>query len=105
MTGPAAESGVDQLWKFQLRKENAALLERLHDSEKLIQAIAAHNNRRAQEAQERIAALEAKLTMIESEEKTNAQRCEMQLEELSILKAQMKEFRVRHALDGELLAF
>ena len=88
----AAEAGVDQLWKFQLRKENAVLLEKLEANDKLIQTIAVDNNRRAQETEERITALEAKLTKFESERK-DAQRQEKQRDELAAIQAQMKDFR------------
>jgi hypothetical protein len=99
---PATEVGVDQLWKFQIRKENTALLEKLESNEKLIHAIAAENNRKVQEAQERITELEAKVTKIEAEEKKYIQRREKQSEEIATVKAQMKKFRERHTSDGKL---
>jgi hypothetical protein len=66
---PAAEEGVNLLWTFQLRKENAGLLEKLEASERTIQTCRMESSRHFQDVNERVAALEARLHKIESEEK------------------------------------
>jgi hypothetical protein len=73
---PAAEDGVNLLWTFQLRKENAGLLEKLQASERTIQASASESTRYFQEVNDRVAALEARLSKIESEEKKDRQAIE-----------------------------
>lgn len=73
---PAAEDGINLLWTFQLRKENAGLLEKLQASERTIQACASESTKYFQEVNDRVAALEARLSKIESEEKKDRQAVE-----------------------------
>lgn len=64
----AAEEGVKLLWSYQLRKENAALLERLEANERIISDRAEVTNRHFQEMNEKVEVLEERLSKIESEE-------------------------------------
>ena len=73
---PAADDGVNLLWKFQLRKENAGILEKLQASERAIQECASESTRYFQEINERVAALEEKLAKTDSEAKKDRQAIE-----------------------------
>lgn len=61
------QHGVDMLWRYQLRKESAALLERLDASRKMIENVTSETTRKLQETAERISTLESKLGSIDSE--------------------------------------
>ena len=62
------EGGLDTLWKFQLRKENAALLEKLEENARAIELCRSENMRHFQDFNERIASIEATIANIEKTE-------------------------------------
>jgi hypothetical protein len=73
---PAVEEGISLLWTFQLRKEHAALLERLEANERVIQARVDATSRYFQEMNERVEVLETRLAKIESEEEADRKAIE-----------------------------
>jgi chromosome segregation ATPase len=62
-----AQHGVDMLWRYQLRKESAALLEKLDASERMIEDITSETTRKLRETAERISTLETKLDSIDND--------------------------------------
>jgi hypothetical protein len=95
------QDGVDRLWKYQLRKEHAALLEKLDSSNKTILAVSSEANRKFHEAAERIAALEAKFTKIEGVQENMRPVVEKWHKDLASLKAQMISSAKKQIPDGE----
>ena len=83
------QDGVDCLWKFQLRKENAALLEKQDAHTKLLQSLAAETVRNKKDFDERIAALETTVLNLQRDEKKDRHAFEKWGEEMATLKAQM----------------
>jgi hypothetical protein len=73
---PATEEGVGMLRTFQLRKENAALLEKIEASAQAIQAYAAENTRFSEGIHERVAAIEARLSELERGERRDRKALE-----------------------------
>ena len=83
------QEGIDSLWKHQLRKENAALLEKQEANAKLLQSLATETVRNRKEYEERLAALETKLLNLQSEERKDRHAFERWGEELASMQAQM----------------
>lgn len=98
--GLTAQHGVDMLWRYQLRKESAVLLERLDESNKMIEDITSETDRKLQDAAERISTLEAQLSKIESEGKKMREAKQKWDDDLAALKMQMGII-ASHALDGK----
>lgn len=67
--GPAATNGGDQLWKFQIRKENQVILEKIEALTKAGQALPDQLNKRFNDSTDMIEALAAKVTKIENDTK------------------------------------
>lgn len=101
---PVAEAGVDQLWKFQLRKENAVLLEQLTANEKLIRDLATENNRKCEHSLERIMVLEGKLLEFAAAEKKEQDLREIRTREVEALKAQMRILQENATANGGLFS-
>jgi hypothetical protein len=77
------------LWRHQLRKESAALLERLDASRKLIEDIDSDTTRKLQDTAERISMLETRLSTIDSEGNKLREAKQKWDEDVAALKAQM----------------
>lgn len=90
---PAVEDGVNLLWTFQLRRENAALLERLEANERVIQARTDESARYFHELKERVDVLESKMTLIVDEEKEARKANEVWEAELRALKTKVESFQ------------
>lgn len=82
--------GLDTLWKFQLRKENAALLDKLEENAKAIEACRSENMRHFQEFNERIASIEATIFNIENTEEKASQAWGLQNQEVTALKKKVE---------------
>ena len=91
LTTPAltVQHGVDMLWRHQLRKESAALLERLDASRKMMEDVKSETVRRLQDAAERISMLETKLSSIDSEGKRMSEAKQKWDSDVAALKAHM----------------
>lgn len=61
------QHGVDMLWQHQLRKEDAALLDKINTSRKMIEDIESETTVKLLEAGKRISSLEMKLSTIGDE--------------------------------------
>lgn len=83
------QHGVDMLWRYQLRKESAALLERLDASRKMIEDISSETSRKLQDTEERISTLEAKLSTIDTEGKKMREAKQKWDDDVAALKVQM----------------
>jgi hypothetical protein len=96
-TAPATSSptrltiqhGVDMLWRHQLRKESAALLERLDASRKMIEDATSETTRKLQDAAQRISTLETKLSTIDNEGKRMREAKQKWDDDVAALKARM----------------
>ena len=84
-----AREGVDIMWRHQLRKESAALLEKLDTSRKLIKDISSDTTRKLQDVAERISTLETKLSTIDNEGKKLREAKRKWDGDVAALKAQM----------------
>ena len=98
--GLSAQHGVDMLWRHQLRKESAALLERLDASNKMIEDITSETDRKLQDAAERITTLEAQLSKIDSEGKKMKDAKQKWDDDVAALKMQMG-IMASHASEGK----
>lgn len=96
----AAEAGVEQLWKLQLRKENAAILEELQRCGKNLEEFAADDKRKFQEIEERIAGLESRASELEAELKKDRQAREKYLQDIAALKARIYAPLESHLTNG-----
>ena len=95
---------ADRLWTFQLRKENAVLLELLEESKRQQQVTDAENKRKIKEGEERLAALEAKEVEYELQKQRELQALSKDREEVASMKAQMESFlRQQRVSDGLLI--
>ena len=86
---PSFRDGLDSLWKFQLRKENAVLLENQEAQQKILQALVAESSKVGKDFEAHFSVLEARLCNLENEQKKNRHTFETWLEELAALKSQM----------------
>ena len=84
--------GLDTLWKFQLRKENAALLEKLEENAKVVEACKLENMRQFQCFSEKIACIEATIANIERMEEKGMEAWKLQSEEVAALKNKLDNF-------------
>lgn len=98
---PSVEEGVNLLWTFQLRKENAALLERLEANERVIQARSDESTRYFQEVKERVDILESQMTMVANEEKEARKAAEAWETELRTLKRKVEASIERPRISSE----
>jgi exonuclease VII small subunit len=83
------QDGVDSLWKFQVRKENSILLESYEGHTKLLQSLAAENLKNKKDFDERMAALEATVRHLQSEERKDRHAFEKYSEEMATLRTQI----------------
>jgi len=90
------------LWKFQLRKENAALLEQLEASEKVLEAQAADTSRVVQNICEKMNELDAKMAKMENEVKKDRQEQENYTKEIRSLKQTLETFKEKSSTECEL---
>jgi hypothetical protein len=109
-SSPTLSSGqdapADRLSTFQLRKENAVLLELLEESKRQQQAANAENKRKIKEGEERLAALEAREAEYELQKQRELQALNKDREEVVSMKAQMESFlRQQRVSDGLLITF
>jgi len=86
------EGGLDTLWKFQLRKENAALLEKLEENARAIEVCRSENMRHFQDFNERIASIEATIANIEKTEDKVSKAWDSQNQEIDTLKNRLEYF-------------
>ena len=86
---PSFQDGLDSIWKFQLRKENAVLLENQEAQQKSLQALTAESTKVKKDFEERYSALEARLLNLENGEKKDRQAFEAWREEMAMMKSQM----------------
>lgn len=86
---PSFQEGVDSIWKFQLRKENAVLLEKQEAQQKILQALAAESTQARKDFDERYSALEARISNLEHDERKDRHAFETWGEEMTSLKSQM----------------
>jgi septal ring factor EnvC (AmiA/AmiB activator) len=103
-TGHAAQHGADMLWQHQLRKESAALLERLDECNRRIEIVNSETNKKLQDAAERISTLEAKLSKIDSEGKKIKEAKEKWDADLAALKTQMGIISESRTSESKLIA-
>ena len=91
LTTPAltVQHGVDMLWRHQLRRESAALLERLDASRKIMEDVTLETARKLQDVAERISTLETKLSSIDSSSKRMREAKQKWDNDVAALKAQM----------------
>lgn len=66
---PPVELGVDQLWKYQLRREHAALLQGLEDQKKQYEAFTEESKVTHERLQDQITAMNSKLNKLTDEGK------------------------------------
>jgi len=93
--------GLDTLWKFQLRKENAALLEKLEENAKAIEACRSENMRHFQNLHERIAFIETTIANIETTEEKASQARELHTQEVEALKKTLENLIQDGIPDGK----
>ena len=93
----AASEGVDLLWRYQLRKENEALLEKVEASNKMIETVDAQYARCFQEADQRISALETTLSKIQGNLNKNRQGTENLGSEVATLKRKLESLEQNFA--------
>jgi exonuclease VII small subunit len=86
---PSFQDGLDSIWKFQLRKENAVLLENQEAQQKMLQALTAESTKVKKDFEERYSALEARLSNLENGEKGDRHAFETWREEMAMMKSQM----------------
>jgi hypothetical protein len=103
MLSSGRDTPADHLWKFQLRKENAVLLELLQESKRQQQAADAENKRKIKEGEERLAALEAKEAEYELRKQRELQAFNKDREEVASMKAQMESFLKQQRVSDGLL--
>lgn len=98
---PTFQEGMDSLWKFQLRKENAALLEKQDATTKQLQQVAADAIKNKKNFDERMTALETQT--IKNKKEFDERMAAL---ETTILNLQSEERRDRHAFEkyGEEMA-
>jgi CRP-like cAMP-binding protein len=91
LTTPAltVQHGVDMLWRHQLRRESAALLERLDASRKIMEDVTLETARKLQDVADRISTLETKLSSIDSSSKRMREAKQKWDNDAAALKAQM----------------
>jgi chromosome segregation ATPase len=92
------------LWQHQLRKESAALLDRLDECNRLVEDVNSETNKKLQDAAERISILEAKLSKIDSEGKKIKEAKEKWDADLAALKRQMSIISESCASESKLIA-
>jgi phage shock protein A len=100
---PATEEGLSMLRTFQLRKENAILLETIEASAQAIQACTAQNTRFNDDVSERIAALESRLSGISDEEKKNKEAIEGWGTAVRTLKRNIETIIGKDAFSGKMM--
>jgi hypothetical protein len=86
-----AAEGVNILVTYQLRKENAAILEKQAANERMIQACITATNQHFQHVNERLDALDIKLSELESKENKDREAIEEWGAEARLLKRQIEE--------------
>ena len=89
LSKPTFQEGVDNLWRFQLRKEHAALLEKANANIKYLEQLAAETNKSKKDFDERMAALEGKILSFKNEDKKFRHGFEQYVEDMAMLKTQM----------------
>jgi chromosome segregation ATPase len=99
--GPTTLNGVDQLWKFQIRKENQEILERVEAIAKAGQALPDQLDKRFNDRADVIEALVAKVAKIENELKQIKDEREGWSNEIAGLKEQIQIFLQLYPPDGE----
>ena len=77
------------MWKFQLRKENAVLLEGQEAQQKILQALAAESTKTRKDFDERYSALEARISNLEHDERKDRHAFETWGGEMATLKSQI----------------
>lgn len=103
----AFEMATDKLWRFQLRKENKAILVELQENERRRKSLLEANQKRFEVAEEKIFKLELKVAQLEKENLKNLQLWEKlkneERAEMTELKMQLKLFLHSHGItaDGE----
>ena len=90
--GPTALNGVDQLWKFQIRKENQTILEKVEAIAKASQALPVQLDKRFNDRADMVEALAAKIAEIENDHKLFKEERDIMRKEIATLKNQMKVF-------------
>ena len=88
----SANVPADMLWKLQLRKENAALLERLEEYKRQHVATDSESKRKLKEGEERLDALEVMTAKHELELRKEQEAHDRFTGEIASLKSQMECF-------------
>ncbi|KAH8586325.1 hypothetical protein B0O99DRAFT_74148 [Bisporella sp. PMI_857] len=83
---------ADALWRFQLRKEHAALIDKLEECSKAIQDCSSESKRQSHDQDERLAELEARFLKMEKVQKDARKVCERYYDEVITLKRKITEF-------------
>ncbi|TQS37530.1 hypothetical protein Golomagni_01991 [Golovinomyces magnicellulatus] len=101
------EMATDKLWRFQLRKENRAILVELQENERRRKSLLEANRKRFEIAEEKILLLESKIAQLEQENLKNLQLWEKlkneQRAEMAELKMQLKHFLHSHGIPADEL--
>lgn len=95
-----AGEGVDQLWRFQLRKENQAVFTKLESIKMAMEAHSADANRQLQDAREQVAAFGTKISNLESDLKKDKQIQSHLMEGHSALKRKLDAFVEKMPMSG-----
>jgi arginine deiminase len=83
------QDGLTGLWKLQLRREHATLLEKANANTKRLEQLAAETNKNKKDFDERMAVLETTILNLQSEERKDRRAFEQYAEEMATLKLQM----------------
>ena len=70
---PPVELGVDQLWKYQLRREHTALLQKLEDQKKKYEAFAEESKVAHERLEDQIATMKSKFKKLANEGERHTQ--------------------------------
>ncbi|RKF55365.1 hypothetical protein GcC1_204005 [Golovinomyces cichoracearum] len=101
----AFEMATDKLWRFQLRKENKAILVELQENERRRKSLLEANQKRFEVAEEKIFKLELKVAQLEKENLKNLQLWEKlkneERAEMTELKMQLKLFLHSHGITAD----
>lgn len=95
---PPVELGVDQLWRYQLRREHTALLQGLEDQKKKYAAFAEESKVAHERLQDQITTMKSKLNKLTDEGERHAQEVK---DDLRAVKEKCTEIeKLRDELEG-----
>lgn len=102
---PTTEMAASNLWEYQLRRENRAILERVRKIGEQRDADVSENMKRIQEAEKRRLALEARVAELEKEQKLKDARAVEHEKACAAKMAEMEKCLRSRLTEGELCSW